>query len=301
MNPAPPAPTARNPGPSWGFRFLRVTDRVLPEWIFRPLRAIGTAIALAAMPAQRRSSRLHLTAALGRPPRLRELFRHFFTFEEVMMLTLRVADGRPHRARLAPDAHDFAAFMDSGAPALLGTFHLGHSDLAGFLLAREKQRPIYMLRQRVANSHDTDRLEAAFGRWLRILWVNDPANLLFALKDAVASGASIAMKCDRVGHSSRTADFDFLGARRPFPFTIYHLALIFDRPVLLSYGVPDAAGTTVIHSSPRWAPDRTLSRTENLAAAHAHFQAFLDRVSALLRATPYWWFNYGPPPPPAAP
>ena len=33
----------RNPGPSWGFGFLRVADRVLPEWFYRPLRAAGMA------------------------------------------------------------------------------------------------------------------------------------------------------------------------------------------------------------------------------------------------------------------
>ena len=38
---------ARNPGPSWGFRFLCICDRILPEFIFRPLRWIGTWVALA--------------------------------------------------------------------------------------------------------------------------------------------------------------------------------------------------------------------------------------------------------------
>jgi len=44
---------ARNPGPSWGFRFLLICDRILPEMLFKPLRVAGTWVAMLAMPAQR--------------------------------------------------------------------------------------------------------------------------------------------------------------------------------------------------------------------------------------------------------
>ena len=102
-DPAASAPTpSRNPGPSWGYRFLRLADRVVPEALFRPARAFGTWIALANMREQRRHSRDYLRVVLGREPTTREVFRHFFEFEEMLMLKLRVADGRPHRGVLAP-------------------------------------------------------------------------------------------------------------------------------------------------------------------------------------------------------
>jgi predicted LPLAT superfamily acyltransferase len=84
----------------------------------------------------------------------------------------------------------------------------------------------------------------------------------------------------------------FLGARRLFPFTIYYLALIFNRPVILSVGVPGETGESLIHSAPRWAPDPTLSRAANLGSARVHFQGFLTLVESLIRQTPYWWFNF---------
>src|SRR3954451_15444034 len=94
---------ARNPGPSWGYRFLCACDAVLPEFIFRPLRWLGTWVALANMPSQRANSRAYLTAVVGRAPSWREIFRHFFAFEEFLMLRLRVANGLGHRGELAPD------------------------------------------------------------------------------------------------------------------------------------------------------------------------------------------------------
>ena len=290
----------RNPGPSWGYRFMRLCDRLVPEPLFRPARAVGTWIALLNMPVQRRHSRDYLRVVLGREPTRREVFRHFFAFEEVLMLKLRVANGRPHRGRLADVSPDFHRFLDSKKPALLGTFHVGHSDLIGFIFGGQEKRRVSMIRQRVANSHDTEKLGQLFSEWVSFIWVNEGENLLFALKEAVAAGHSIALKCDRLEFSAKTEAFDFLGARRVFPFTIYHLALIFDLPVLLTVAVPGGPNESIVHSTPCWTPDASLGRPQNLALARAHFQGFLKQVETLLRAEPYWWFNFLPLNPEAA-
>lgn len=284
----------RNPGPRWGYAFLRLADRVLPEAIYRPARAIGTWIALLFMPAQRRHSRDYLRIIFKREPTWTELFRHFFALEEMLMAKLRTAEGRPHRGVLAADATDFQAYIESGEPAFLGTFHLAHSDLTGFLFGGQEHRRVAIIRQRVGNSEDTDLLRTRFTQWIKFIWVNQDDNLLFALKDAVNDGWSIAMKCDRVEFSAKTEYFQFLGARRCFPFTIYHLALIFNRPVLLSMGLPIDAEITRIESSPAWRPLPGQSRSENLVRAREHFQAFLQRVESVLHEHPYWWFNFLP-------
>ena len=293
-SPAPSSRSVRNPGPGGGIRFLRLADRLLPEPLFRPLRDLGTWVAVAAMRERRGHSRAYLRAILGREPSLTEIFRHFSAFSEMLVLKLRVAHGRPHRGVLAPDCPDFRRFLDVPEDALLGTFHFGHSDLVGFLFGGQEKRRVSMVRLRVGNSHDVEKLGQTFGKWISFVWVNEGDNLLFALKDAIAAGGSLALKCDRLEFSSRNEPFRFLGARRLFPFTVYHLALIFDRPVFLSVGVPGAPGESIIHSSPRWAPDPAISRAANLASARAHFQGFLTLVESLLRQNPYWWFNYIP-------
>ena len=290
--------TPRNPGPSWGYQFLRVCDRVVPEWLFRPARWGGTWVALANMPVQRAHSRAYLTAVLGRAPTWREVFGHFFAFEEFLMLRLRVANGQAHCGELAPDADGFRALLATGEPALLGTFHLGHSDLTGFLLGRQEHRRVFMVRQRVGNSHDTEILGEKFGEWVKFIWVNEAENLLFALKDAIHDGGSVALKCDRLDFSAKTEAFEFLGARRLFPFTIYHLALIFRRPVVLSVGLPAGPGCSTVHSSPLFVPDGA-GKAANLARAQAHFQAFLVRLEGFLREDPWLWFNFTPLNPPA--
>lgn len=294
-----PAQPPRNPGPSWGYRFISLCDAVLPEFIFFPLRWLGTWVSLAFMPAQRAHSRAYLGTITGRPVSVASVFRHFLAFEEFLLLRLRVARGYPQHGELAPDATGFRALLATGEPALLGTFHLGHSDLTGFLLGRQEHRQVFMVRQRVGNSHDTEVLGERFAQWVRFIWVNEAENLLFALKDAVAAGGSVALKCDRLEFSAKTEAFDFLGARRVFPFTIYYLAFIFSRPVVLCVGVPGGIGRSVVHSSPLFLPEAAAGKTANLARARLHFQEFLRRVETLLRADPYLWFNFLPLNPPA--
>ena len=289
---------ARNPGPSWGVRFLCTCDAVLPEFMFRPLRQVGTWVAMASMPVERANSRAYLRAVTGREPSLRDVFRHFFAFVEFLILRLRVARGSVHRGELMADAEGFHAILATGEPALFGTFHIGHSDLTGFLLGRQEKRRVFMLRQRLGNSHDIAVLGAQFAEWVSFIWVNDPENLLFALKEAIAAGGSVALKCDRLGFSSKMEAFEFLGAHRLFPFTIYHLALIFRLPVVLSVGLPDGPGRTAVHSSPLFRPDAA-SKAQNLARARAHFQEFLGRIEGFLRKDPLLWFNFTPLNPPA--
>lgn len=289
-----PPEARRNPGPSWGFLLLRTIDRVLPEFLYRPLRACGTCGALLLMPVQRGHSRAYLSVVLGRSPTWRDLFRHFFAFEESLMTKLRVINGRPHETICTPDAAEFLAWMKSGEPALLGTFHVGVTELQACQIAIYHHHPVHVVRLRVGNSHDTEKLEQLYRDRLHFVWINEPAEMLFALKDAAGTPGSIAMQCDRPDYSARSEAFEFLGALRTFPFTIYHLAHIFRRPVLLAIGVPDGPDRAVLHAAPRFDPRPEESRAQTLARGRAHFQGFLRQVEAILREHPYLWFNFTP-------
>ncbi len=286
------ASAPRNPGPSWGYLFLYGAGAVLPAPLFNFLLGLGSGVAVACMPKQRRHSRDYLTAILQRPARLAEIWRHFFTFAQALMLKLQVAEGRPHRWVDGPECIPFATLMEHGGSTLLGTFHLGDSDLLGFMVGQLDLR-IYMIRLRVENSRDTQRLARRFGKSVTYLWVNEPENLLFSLKDAVQSGVSVAMQCDRPEYSAKLEPFEFLGQRRLFPFTIYHLALIFGRPVVFCVSIPHGRNESLIYSSTIFAPNGS-SKGENLARARVHFQDFLARVESLLRQNPFLWFNFTP-------
>ena len=288
----PVAHTLRNPGPSWGYDLFRCIDGLLPKALLTPLFGLGAWAAVVVLPKQRRHSRAYLSTMFGRRARLREVWRHFFTYVQVMMIRIRAAEGAAHDCISLPSCDAFRELMKSERPALLGTFHFGNSDLLGFLLGTFR-RHVHMIRLRVGNSRDTLRLSHRFGEWVTFVWVNQAENLIFSLKEAVQSGGSIAMMCDRVEHSSKVEAFHFLGARRLMPFTIYHLSLVFRMPVAFCLSVPCAANQSLVHASPVFEPDGA-SKEANLERARSHFQAFLQQLEALLRTNPYLWFNVLP-------
>jgi predicted LPLAT superfamily acyltransferase len=293
MNSAPTAP--RNPGPSWGYGFLLWADRWWPRWLFQFGLAIGTWVGLAGMPEQRKQSRAYLRVVLGRPPTLLEVWWHFFAFTEFLMRKLRAGAGADVPAELATEnAAAFETLVQSPAPALFGTFHFGCSDLLGYLLGT-RGRKVSIIRLRVGNSDDTRLLGRRFGEKVSFLWINDPANLLFDLKHAIEAGESLAMKCDRLEFSAKAEPFRFLGADRLFPFTIYHLAVLFSRPVVFCIALPGSTGNGIrVFASPVFTPDPAVGRDGNLGAARAHFQGVLGRLETMVRQHPLLWFNFLP-------
>ena len=285
----------RNPGPSWGFGFLLWAERWWPRWFFRPMLMAGTWVGLALMPAQRAHSRAYLAVVLGRPARLVEVWRHFFALADSLMLMLRAGRGAAVGCTLAPEhAATFEALVRSDRPALFGTFHFGASDLLGYLLS-ERGRHVTIIRLRVGNSTDTRLLGERFARQVSFLWINDPASLLFDLKAAIEAGESLALKCDRLEFSAKTEPFHFLGTQRLFPFTIYHLAILFDRPVVFCTAVPGGSELELqVFASPVFTPDPAGSREANTSAARQHFQAVLTQLETLVRQHPFLWFNFLP-------
>ncbi len=285
----------RNPGPECGYAFLSWAERTWPRCLFRPALRIGTWVGVLCMPAQRAHSHAYLAVVLGRPARLAEVWRHFHSFADVLLLTLRAGRGAAVRCVLAPENEAaFESLVRSDRPALFGTFHFGGSDLLGYLLS-ERGRRVSILRLQVGNSTDTRWLGARFGEQVSFLWVNDPAHLLFDLKAAIESGESLALKCDRLEFSAKNEPFRFLGAPRLFPFTVYHLAVMFDRPVVFCTAVPECGSDTLhVVSSPVFIPNAAADRPTNLRAAREHFQGVLTQLEALVVQHPYLWFNFLP-------
>jgi predicted LPLAT superfamily acyltransferase len=261
--------------------------------LFRPILMAGTWVAVWLMPGQRRHSRAYLAVVLGRPAHLVEIWRHFFGFTESLLHLFRAGRGASVTCVLDPDNEaEFEALLASRQPAIFGTFHFGGSDLLGYLLG-ERGRRVSILRQRVGQADYARQLGERFGRQVSFLWVNDPARVLFDLKAALEAGDSLALKCDRLEFSARAEPFQFLGARRLFPFTIYHLALLFDRPVVFCTAV--AAGSSLrVVASPVFHAASGSSREANTQAARRHFQAVLVQLEALVRRHPYLWFNFRP-------
>jgi predicted LPLAT superfamily acyltransferase len=285
----------RNPGPSWGYHFLTTLDGILPYPLMRAALRFGSLFALPGMPAQRAASEQYLQALGVEQPGWRQVHRHFAALTESLWLKLRAGRGRTLRFRAVPGPHTeaFLDFVRTDEPGIFGSMHLGTSDLLGCFLS-DFDRRISMVRLRVGNSRDMEQLAERFADAVDFVWVNEPSDMLFALKRTLEAGASLALQSDRIEHSTRFEIFDFLGARRRFPFTTYHLAYLYRRPVTFAFGVPEGRDAIAVHSGPVLRFAENIGRAEYLEAARAHFQEVLHIVESILCEQPYQWFNFLP-------
>ncbi|MEQ9825235.1 MAG: hypothetical protein ABQ298_12700 [Puniceicoccaceae bacterium] len=285
----------RNPGPSWGFRVIHFWDTLLPTPVARWVRTGCAWVALGIMHRQRAASREYMKTVLGRRAGLRDCAKQFDSFVTYLCDRISTAFGEPVHFEWAPGhGREFVDLMKRKETMLMGTFHVGYSDLMGFFMA-EFDRPIHMLRLRLANAEDTERLEAFAGEHVKIVWVNEIEDALFSIKEVIAQGGAVAMQCDRVQHASKLEVFEFLGAHRYFPFTIYWLSILFEVPVQFTIaGIRSTRNASVpVFTSPVFRPVQS-NRKENLQAAKQHFQGVLKLLEQQLKAQPEMWFNFEP-------
>ncbi len=291
---AEPAPQGRNPGPDGGYAVVGWCLRRMPAWFNRLSAWIGVWVGLATMPSQRAHSRAYLRLVLGREPRLADVREHFAVFTRYLVLRLAIAGGHEPRVCFAPGhGEELRAFLARGRAALYGTVHAGNSDLIGFFLGQLGGH-LHMIRKRVGNSEDTERLARRYAGNVSYIWINDWKRLILAMNDALRAGHSIGMQCDRPEYSSKLEAFRFLGAERLFPFTIYHLAIMHSLPVIFAYALPAEADgdLTEVSVRPIFWPDPEASREDKFASARQHFQEFLGDIEGQLRRRPYLWFNF---------
>lgn len=284
---------SRNPGPFWGYSLVRLVDRWAPEPIFRFFLHLGATIAVPLLPERARASREFLKLVLTRPVTWWDVRLHFIAFADFLALRFRTADGQSHHCYLDPEkSGDFMERVSGAEPLLFGTFHLGHSDLLGFWLT-DFDRTVRMVRVQMGNSDDLKWLHDRYAGKVEFIWANEPADIPFAIRDALEDGHSVAMQCDRAMYNAKTEAFDFMGGRCLFPVSIYRLSLIFGLPVVLAFGLDDGSGGTRVVSLPAFVPGQN-DRFSELERAHRHFQNAIVLIEDMVRSDPYQWFNFEP-------
>lgn len=286
--------TWKNPGPRWGYGFLRAAHAFLPGPVFKACLACGAVVGWALMPKARAHQKAYWLALTGKHPGVRQQWRHFIEFAANLMQKLILDRTAKPMFVYAPGSAeaDFEAVSRDKGGVLFGTFHMAESDLMGSMLCT-LGRQIRMVRLRVDNSLDTEILQRSFQGMVQFVHVNKPEEMLFAIKDALEQGHGVAMQCDRYEFGSKLERFGFLGEMRYFPFTVYHLSALFRVPVCFSFALRRRADGTI----PAWVPPVFYPRgprAQVLAAGKQHFQSVLTGVENILREDPTLWFNFQP-------
>jgi predicted LPLAT superfamily acyltransferase len=242
--------------------------------------------------AARQSSRAYLRRALGRAPRLTELFWHFHSF----------ASCTHDRVYLLNDRFDLFDIQVHGTAALeavlaagRGAFLMG-AHMGSFEAVRAVGRQRSGLRvAMVMYEENARKIHAA-------LAAINPASMqdiiplgrldsMLQVRTRLDEGMVLGMLGDRTLHQDPTLPVQFLGDMAAFPVGPMRLAAMLKRPVLLMTGLYLGGNRYAVHFEPL-ADFTGIEHKDRDAAIRQAVVAYAVALERHCRAEPFNWFNF---------
>ncbi len=247
---------------------------------------------LAFSPRARSASRQYLALALGRTPRLSDLWRHYFTFAATVLDRVYFVDGRFSRFDIEIRGLDLLRrTLAKGRGCLLLGAHLGSFELLRTLApAHGLTVNFVMYEDNAANITEVlnARLDPAIRE--RII-VPGGADTMLQIAECLSRGELVGMLGDRPAGSEKTVTCPFFGRDAAFPQGPLRLALSLRAPVYLVAGLYEGGKRYVVHLEP-FCEEPHADSAERVAWLGEWIQRYAGRLEHFCRLAPYNWFNF---------
>ena len=262
--------------------------------VMRPLLYPIVAYFLLTSPVARAASRDYLRRVLGRNPRWRDLWRHFFTFACCTLDRIFLLSNRHQSLEVDVDRPDDVRAVVANTPGcLLFVAHFGSAESLRVVAVDRRSLPLSILLDRHHGRMLTellDELNPELARGVIDASERGPS-LVLTLKEAVEAGRMLGIMVDRALESDRTVAVDFLGGRAHFPVGPWQMAHALGVPIILGFGVYHGGNRYTAHLE--LFADRLQLPRDNRETAIAGFaQRYAQRLEQYVRSAPYNWFNF---------
>jgi len=247
---------------------------------------------LAFSPRARSASRQYLALALGRPPHLPDLWRHFFAFAATVLDRVYFVDGRFGRFDIEVRGLDLLrGTLAKGRGCLLLGAHLGSFELLR-TLAPEHRLPVNAVMYEENAANITEVLNTQLDPTLRErVIVSGEVDTMLRIAECVSRGELVGMLGDRSSGSDKTVTCGFFGRDAAFPQGPLRLALSLRVPVYWVAGLYEGGKRYVIHLEP-FCEEPNANRAERDAWTREWAQRYAERLEHFCRLAPYNWFNF---------
>ncbi len=247
---------------------------------------------LAFSPRVRSSSRQYLALALGRPPRLADLWRHYFTFATTVLDRVYFVAGRFGRFDIEVRGLErLRRTLAKGRGCLLVGAHLGSFELLR-TLSPEHRLSVNTVMYEENAANITEVLNTRLDPTLRErVIVSGEVDTMLRIAECLSRGELVGMLGDRSAGSDKTVTCRFFGRDAVFPQGPLRLALCLGVPVYLVAGLYEGGKHYVIHLEP-FCEEPSAERAEPTAWTREWAQRYAERLEHFCRLAPYNWFNF---------
>jgi predicted LPLAT superfamily acyltransferase len=243
-------------------------------------------------PASRCASGNYLRRALGRPPRWRDLYRHFFTFATTIHDRVYLVNRRFDMFDLEVHGEDTLRRLLAGGKGLfLVGAHLGSFEVIRAIGRQDANLRVAM----VMHQDNAQKLNAMLAA-INPAAVQDIIGLghidsMLRVRECLDEGGAVGILADRTPGNDTLYPAQILGATANLPGGPFRMAALLRRPVVFMTGLYLGGNRYAIHFD-HLADFSTVAREQRdaaLEAAIARYAALLDQYC---RKEPYNWFNF---------
>ena len=246
-------------------------------------------------PASRRASSSYLTLALGRPPRWRDRYRHFFTFAATIHDRVYLINRRFDLVDIEVHGEETLRRLLAGGK---GLFLIG-AHLGSFEVIRAVGRKVADLRVAMVMHEGNAQKVNAMLAAINPAATQDIIGLgridsMLKVSERLDEGCAVGMLADRTSANDTLYPVQILGTNANLPRGPFRMAAVLQRPVVFMTGLYLGGNRYAIHFDP-------LADFSNVACAErakrdAAVEMAITRYAALLdqycRKAPYNWFNF---------
>ncbi len=239
----------------------------------------------------RAASRQYLGKVLDRPPRLADLFRHYYSFatvalDRMFLLRNRFAqfDVRVHGKDILEEA------MARGEPCFLLGAHFGSFE-ALHVFGEEHNLNVAMLMFE-HGSRNMNALAKAINPGLDKSVIGmGSLDSMIKVKERLERGDWVGMLGDRRIYESGAVCVPFLGRTAALPTAPFRIAALMERPVVLMVALYGGGNRYDLHFE-RLVEMPKLDRRKRDAMIREWAARYAQRLEHYCRLAPYNWFNF---------
>ncbi|MEM9055932.1 MAG: hypothetical protein AAGD86_00565 [Pseudomonadota bacterium] len=243
---------------------------------------------------ERRASRAYLARALGRPARLTDVLRNFWTFAQIVLDRVYLLGDRECRLNVtSQNVEVLGDALARGQGCLLVGSHLGSFEASRIISLQRPDVNLRIVLDRAVSRNANGMLESlnpALAKQV-IDTSEQDGTLALRIGEALLAGDLVAITADRMADGERAIEAEFLGERAAFPLGPFLLASATKAPVVLFFGLYEGGDRYRVIFEPFEYERPARSRGRGLEQA---VQAYADRLSHHARRAPYNWFNFFP-------
>jgi len=247
---------------------------------------------LASSPAAFAASRAYLQRALGRKPRLRDIYRHFLTFGSCVLDRVYLLNEQDRWFDISVQGEEILRRIDAeGGGCMLFGAHFGSFETARMLGRRYGQVPVSLLMYE-ANARKIRMALAAINPRLETEVIGlGRLDSLILVAERLRAGHFVGVLADRNVDGKDMQRIPFLGTPAAFPQGPFRVALMLHRPVVMMAGVYKGRGRYEVRFE-LLAAAREARPADPEAWTQENMQRYAARLEALCREAPYNWFNF---------